>query len=172
MAVPIVSESGATWGKVGHHRRQDMFRGVSQLSLDAKSRIAVPARYRETLTECCQGRMVVTVDRDGCLLLYPAPEWERIEQSLMARPNMNPQVRRLQRLLIGHATECDLDGQGRLLLPPPLRAFAGLDKRVVLLGQGNKFEIWDEDTWSRSREQWMGEDAHDAVSDALESLAL
>ncbi len=149
-----------------------MFRGVSQLSLDAKSRIAVPARYREALAQHCQGQMVITVDRDGCLLLYPAPEWERIEQSLMARPNMNPQVRRLQRLLIGHATECELDGQGRLLLPPPLREFAGLAKRVVLVGQGNKFEIWDDDAWSRNREVWFGEDADGALSEALESIAL
>jgi len=149
-----------------------MFRGVSQLSLDAKGRIAVPARYRELLSANGEGRMVVTVDRDGCLLLYPAPEWERIEQALMSRPNMNPQVRKLQRLLVGHATECELDGQGRLLLPPPLREFAGLDKRVVLVGQGNKFEIWDEDAWSRNRELWFGEDADDALSEALESIAL
>jgi MraZ protein len=149
-----------------------MFRGVSQLSLDAKGRIAVPARYRELLSANGEGRMVVTVDRDGCLLLYPAPEWERIEQALMSRPNMNPQVRKLQRLLVGHATECELDGQGRLLLPPPLRDFAGLDKRVVLVGQGNKFEIWDEDAWSRNRELWFGEDADDALSEALESIAL
>jgi MraZ protein len=149
-----------------------MFRGVSQLSLDAKGRIAVPARYRELLSERCEGRMVVTVDRDGCLLLYPAPEWERIEQSLMSRPNMNPQVRKLQRLLVGHATECDLDGQGRLLLPPPLREFARLEKRVMLVGQGNKFEIWDEDAWSRNRELWFGEDADDVLSEALESISL
>jgi len=149
-----------------------MFRGVSQLSVDAKGRIAVPARYRDALNESCQGQLVVTVDRDGCLLLYPAPEWERIEQSLMSRPNMNPQVRKLQRLLVGHATECDLDGQGRLLLPPPLREFAGLSKRVALVGQGNKFEIWDDDTWSRNRELWFGEDADDALGDALESIAL
>ncbi|AGA34254.1 Cell division protein MraZ [Thioalkalivibrio nitratireducens DSM 14787] len=149
-----------------------MFRGLSQLSLDAKGRIAVPARYREALVERCQGRMVVTVDRDGCLLLYPAPDWERIEQTLMSRPNMNPQVRRLQRLLVGHATECELDGQGRLLVPPPLREFAGLEKRVMLVGQGSKFEIWDEDTWSRNRELWFGEDADGSLSDALESIAL
>ena len=149
-----------------------MFRGVSQLSVDAKGRIAVPARYRDALIEDCGGHMVITVDRDGCLLLYPAPEWERIEQALMSRPNINSHVRKLQRLLVGHATECDLDAQGRLLLPPPLRDFAGLAKKVVLVGQGNKFEIWDEDTWSRNRELWFGEDADDALSEALESIAL
>lgn len=149
-----------------------MFRGVSQISLDTKGRMAVPARYRDLLGESCGGHMVVTVDMDGCLLLYPAPEWERIEQALMSRPNINPQVRRLQRLLVGHATECELDGQGRMLLPPPLREFAGLDKRVVLVGQGNKFEIWDEDTWSRNRDLWLGDDPEGSLAEALESLAL
>ncbi len=146
-----------------------MFRGVSQINLDAKGRLAVPARYRDELATSCSGQMVVTVDRDGCLLLYPQPEWERIEQSLMARPNMTPGVRNLQRLLIGHATECDLDGSGRLLLPPPLRQYAGLDKRVVLLGQGNKFEIWDEATWEQRREVLFGDGVDE---EALESIAL
>lgn len=149
-----------------------MFRGVSQLSLDTKGRIAIPLRYRDVLSERCQGQVVVTVDRDGCLLLYPAPDWVRIEQALMSRPNINPQVRRLQRLLVGHATELELDTQGRLLLPTPLREFAGLDKRVLLVGQGNKFEIWDEVTWSRNRELWFGEEAENELSEALETLAL
>jgi MraZ protein len=149
-----------------------MFRGVSQLSLDTKGRIAIPLRYRDVLSERCQGQVVVTVDRDGCLLLYPAPDWVRIEQALMSRPNINPQVRRLQRLLVGHATELELDMQGRLLLPTPLREFAGLDKRVLLVGQGNKFEIWDEVTWSRNRELWFGEEAENELSEALETLAL
>ena len=98
-----------------------MFRGVNNLNLDAKGRMAVPAKYRDVLMASGDGRLVVTVDRDGCLLIYPLPEWERIEQALMARPNMDKQVRRLQRLLLGHATECDLDTQGRILLPTPLR---------------------------------------------------
>lgn len=150
-----------------------MFRGVTNLNLDAKGRVAMPARYRDRLMDSCEGRLVVTVDRDGCLLIYPLPEWERIEQALMARPNMDKQVRRLQRLLLGHATECDLDGQGRILLPPPLREFAGLDKRSVLVGQGNKFELWDEDRWSTQRSAWLQEEEEGAgLSDALESLSL
>lgn len=150
-----------------------MFRGVTNLSLDAKGRVAMPARYRDRLMESCGGRLVITIDRDGCLLIYPLPEWERIEQALMARPNMDKQVRRLQRLLLGHATECELDGQGRILVPPPLREFAGLDKRTVLVGQGNKFELWDEARWSAQCSAWLEEEEDEAgLSAALESLSL
>jgi MraZ protein len=150
-----------------------VFRGVTNLNLDAKGRMAMPSRYRDRLVETCEGRLVITVDRDGCLLVYPQPEWERIEQALMSRPNMDRQVRRLQRLLVGHATECELDGQGRILLPTPLREYASLDKRAVLVGQGNKFELWDEDTWTRRREDWFREeDEAGDLSAALESLSL
>ncbi|WP_018232395.1 division/cell wall cluster transcriptional repressor MraZ [Thioalkalivibrio thiocyanodenitrificans] len=150
-----------------------MFRGVTNLNLDAKGRMAMPSRYRDRLVDSCEGRLVLTVDRDGCLLVYPQPEWERIEQALMSRPNMDRQVRRLQRLLVGHATECELDGQGRILLPTPLREYAALDKRAVLVGQGNKFELWDEDTWVRRREDWFREeDEAGDLSAALESLSL
>jgi MraZ protein len=105
--------------------------------------------------------MVVTVDLDSCLLLYPLPEWEEIERKLVRLPSFNKQARRLQRLLIGHATECELDGNGRILLPQPLREFAAMEKSVVLIGQGNKFEIWAEERWNDSRSEWLegsGED--------------
>lgn len=149
-----------------------MFRGVSQLNLDAKGRIAIPSRYRAVLEDKAQGRVVVTVDRDGCLLLYPSPEWDQIEQMLMSRPNLHPQVRRLQRLLVGHATDCELDAQGRLLLPSPLREFAGLDKKVVLVGQGNKFEIWDEQNWSRNRDLWFEAETKQSDGEVLDMLTL
>ncbi len=121
----------------------------------------------------CAGEVVVTVDPDHCLLVYPLPEWEEIEQKLVRLPSLKPQTRRLQRLLIGHATEAQLDGSGRILLPPPLRSFAGLDKKVVLIGQGNKFELWDESTWSERCDQWLAEAAEDfELSEELESLSL
>ena len=86
---------------------------------------------------------------------------------------MNARARRLQRLLIGHATEVELDSAGRILLPPPLREFADLDKRVILLGQGNKFELWNEVLWQDRREQWLTEDEGDQpLSAELESLSL
>jgi MraZ protein len=118
--------------------------------------------------------MVLTVDRDHCLLLYPLPDWEEIERKLVRLPSFNKQARRLQRLLIGHATECELDGNGRILLPPPLREFAGLEKDVVLIGQGNKFEIWDAATWHTRRAEWLeeGAEAFGDLPDELQQLSL
>ncbi len=151
-----------------------MFRGVNPLTLDSKGRLAIPARYRELLAAHCEGKMVLTVDRDHCLLLYPLPDWEEIERKLVKLPSFNKQARRLQRLLIGHATECELDGNGRILLPPPLREFAGLEKDVVLIGQGNKFEIWDAATWNARRSEWLeeGAEAFGDLPDELQQLSL
>lgn len=150
-----------------------MFRGVNALVLDAKGRMAMPAKYRDRLRESCSGQLIITVDRDHCLLLYPLPEWEVIERKLVKLPSFNPQARRLQRLLIGHATEVEIDGAGRILLPPPLREFAEIDKRVVLIGQGNKFELWNETSWGERREQWLAKDEDEAPLPAeLESLSL
>lgn len=151
-----------------------MFRGVNALSLDSKGRLAIPTRYRETLARGCSNQMVLTVDRDHCLLLYPQPEWEEIERKLVKLPSFNKQARKLQRLLIGHATECELDGNGRILLAPPLRAFAGLNKEVVLIGQGNKFEIWDDGLWNVRRAEWLAEDGDDEgkLPPDMESLSL
>ena len=151
-----------------------VLRGVNHISLDAKGRMALPTRYRERLNERCDGQIVITVDRDHCLLLYPLPEWEEIERKLVRLPSLNKQARRLQRLLIGHATECQLDGNGRVLLPQPLRDFADLQRNVVLIGQGNKFELWNEKLWNERREQWLEEDDGDELelSSELESLSL
>ena len=132
-----------------------LFRGVNRLNLDAKGRLAVPTRFRERLRECCASELVITVDTDHCLLIYPLPEWQEIERKLMKLPSFNKAARRLQRLLVGHATEVEMDGQGRVLLPPPLRQFAGLEKHAVLIGQGNKFELWDEGRWNDQRDGWL-----------------
>ncbi|PCJ85337.1 MAG: cell division/cell wall cluster transcriptional repressor MraZ [Thiotrichaceae bacterium] len=150
------------------------FRGINNISVDAKGRMAMPARYRERLLEICGGRLVVTVDRDHCLLVYPLPEWEIIEAKLNALPSLNLQARLLQRLLIGHATELDMDAQGRVLLPAMLRDFAGLKKKAILIGQGKKFEIWDEETWNESQEEWLAAvQAGDGdLPAALEELSL
>lgn len=149
------------------------FRGINNLALDTKGRMAVPARYRDRLLEACGGRLVITVDRDHCLLVYPLPEWEVIESKLVALPSLNEQARLLQRLLIGYATECEMDGQGRILLPTMLREFASLDKKIVLIGQGKKFEIWDEATWNESQQQWIDRvQQADEMPTALEDLSL
>ena len=149
-----------------------MFRGVNSISLDSKGRIAIPTRYREDLLARCAGRLIMTVDRDHCLLLYPLPEWELIESKLVRLPSFNAQTRRLQRLLIGHATECDMDGAGRILLPAPLREFAALDKDIMLIGQGNKFELWNQDTWNERRTEWLAATDNDELPAELQSLSL
>lgn len=136
-----------------------MFRGVSAINVDAKGRMAMPAKYRDRLQECCNSRLVLTVDLDRCLLLFPETDWEQFERKLMSLPTLNPRTRRLQRLFLGHASECEIDNQGRILLPQLLREYAGLDKHVVLVGQGAKFELWDEKSWNENRETWLAEEA-------------
>lgn len=132
-----------------------MFRGATKVTIDDKGRVVVPAHYRSQLSAPADGRVVVTADRDECLLIYAAPEWERIEQQLNALPSLHPQARRLQRLMIGHAEEMVLDGHGRLALTPELREFAGLDRSAWIVGQGRRLEIWDESRWKAQREEWM-----------------
>jgi MraZ protein len=151
-----------------------VFRGVNNLTLDAKGRLAVPTRYRDRLREDCNGQLVVTVDRDRCLLLYPLHEWEEIERKLVRLPSLNPQARRLQRLLVGHATEMEMDGHGRVLLPGPLREYAGMERRIVMIGQGNKFELWDEGRWDERRQEWLAEESGEELDlpAELENLSL
>jgi transcriptional regulator MraZ len=150
-----------------------MFRGANKLTLDVKGRIVIPTRYRERLHEICGGRLVVTVDKDRCLLIYPLPDWETIERKLMQLPTLHPQARRLQRLMVGHATELELDGHGRLLLPPKLREFALLTREAMLIGQGSRFELWDEARWDARRDEWLaGDDQASDLPAELESLTL
>ena len=133
-----------------------MFQGATQLSLDGKSRLAIPARYRDMLQAHCAGQLVMTADADGCLLLYPQPEWQPIREKLMQLSAFNPRIRALQRFLVGHAEDVAMDATGRVLVSPTLRSFAALDKRVMLVGQGNKFEIWDEARWQAQHEKMTG----------------
>lgn len=150
-----------------------MFRGATKVTLDDKGRMVMPTRYRERLREQAQGRLVVTVDRDQCLLVYPLPEWEQIERKLMALPTLHAQSRRLQRLMVGHATDLELDGHGRLLLPPELREFAGLDRHAMLVGQGGRFELWDEARWTERRDFWLkSEESTTDLPAELDSLSL
>lgn len=128
--------------------------------MDAKGRMALPGRNRETLMVASEGRLVVTIDmREPCLLAYPSTEWETVQAKLESLSNINPQARLLQRLLIGHATDLELDSAGRLLLPAMLREFAGLEKKLVLIGQGNKIEIWAAERWQNRLDQWLEESA-------------
>lgn len=133
----------------------DVFRGASQVTIDGKGRMAIPARYRDPLMAACEGQMVVTVDRDQCLLVYPLPAWEAVETDLIRMANLDPRARQLQRFLMGYATEIVMDGQGRLQLTPPLRKFAHLESRAMLIGQGHKFELWAEERWEQSQTDWL-----------------
>ena len=133
----------------------------------------MPTRYREQINELAEGKLVVTVDKDQCLLIYPLPEWELIERKLMALPSLNATARRLQRLMVGHATDLPLDGHGRVLLPPELREFARLGRHGMLIGQGNRFELWDEVRWNERRDLWLkNEDASTDLPSELESLSI
>ena len=149
-----------------------MFRGATKVTLDAKGRLAIPTRYRDRIAARSDGQLVATVDRDHCLLIYPLPDWEDIERKLVRLPSLNKQARRLQRLMVGYATELELDGSGRVLLSRELREFAGLDRSAILIGQGNKFELWDEASWNEKRDAWLGEDDEGDLPAELESLSL
>lgn len=150
-----------------------MFRGVNNVSLDAKGRLAIPVRYRDFLAQHCNGELVITIDTDErALLIYPKPEWEDIQRKVQALPSFNAAARRVQRLLIGHATDLQLDANGRILVPPPLRQYAGLDKKTVMLGQGNKLELWSEDHWTERRDAWLGDESGLELPPELETLSL
>ena len=149
-----------------------MFRGATKVTLDAKGRLAIPTRYRERLASRCDGQLVATVDRDYCLLIYPQPDWEEIERKLVRLPSLNKQARRLQRLMVGYATEIEIDGHGRILLSRELRDFAHLERQAMLVGQGTKFELWDESSWKEKCDQWLGDDDDDVeLAAELESLS-
>ena len=130
-----------------------MFRGVTALTIDSKGRVPMPARYRDVLQLRAGGKLVITADSALCLLLYAAPDWEPIQDKLMSLSSFNPRVRDLQRLLVGNASDAEMDAAGRILIPGPLRKFAGLEKDVALVGQGARFELWDERKWEQKMEQ-------------------
>jgi MraZ protein len=171
------SYSGGEWekvGKDGRFRPTPMFRGAAKVTLDDKGRMVVPTRYRERLLERSAGQLVVTVDRDGeCLLIYPLGDWEQVERSSCS-------CRACTRSRDGCSGSWSvtrpiflLDGHGRMLLPPELREFAGLDRHAMLIGQGNRCELWDESRWMERRDFWLKSEASATDLPAeLDSLSL
>jgi MraZ protein len=147
---------------------------VQHINMDAKGRLAMPARQREPLLAECAGQIVLTIDtQTSCLVIYPLPEWERIEADIQKLPALNPAIKRFQRLMLGYATDLELDGNGRMLLPAPLREYARLEKKLVLVGQGNKLELWSETLWMAERDQALLESGPEAaLPDELLSLTL
>lgn len=136
-----------------------MFSGLTAVSIDPKGRITIPSQYRDRILEHEHGRLVVTIDtEDRCLLMYPQSQWLQILDKLEQLPTFHRASRRIKRLLIGHAVELELDRQGRVLLPQILRDYAGVDKTVMVVGQGKKFELWGENQWQLGRDSWLAED--------------
>lgn len=152
-----------------------MFRGITTVNLDVKGRLAVPVRFREVLAACDSRALVMTLNPwDRCLWLYPLDEWQLIETKLSGLSDFDKQARRTKQIMRGYATDLGCDAQGRILLPQELREIAALDREAVMLGQGNKIEIWDAVRWRAERDDWL-EDVNaggNAPSSALESLAL
>jgi MraZ protein len=130
-----------------------VFFGETAINLDAKGRLAVPIRYRDSIQEQCGGKLVLTYSAfdSGALYLYPDKEWERVRDDVMGLSTFNPGHRSLQRKLVGSASAVEPDGNGRIQLPQTLRQVAGLEKRVVLLGIGNRFEVWNETILNQKR---------------------
>ena len=152
-----------------------MFKGFSTISIDTKGRLAIPARHRDQLSVDDAGALILTLNPwDRCLWLYPASQWEIIETKLQGLSDFEHESRRTKQIIRGYATDCSLDGQGRVLLPTELRNFALLDKRIAFLGQGNKFEIWDEIIWNQQRDAWLEgvNDRDGSVSTVLNTLSL
>ncbi len=132
--------------------------------------MALPTKYREQLTEVCGGQIILTVDPDGCLALYPVAEWEKVELQIGKLPSMHPLSKKLKRTLVAHATDMEWDSQGRILIPPELREYAAIGKAAVMVGQMHKFEIWDEAHWNQQQEQWKKEELLLEGSEATEAM--
>ena len=135
--------------------------------------MSIPTRHRDGLKGESEGALVVTISpSDRCLLLYRLDDWEQVEKKLTALPTLNSQTRQLKRMLIGHADDCVMDGSGRILVPTQLREFAGIDRKAVLVGQGDKYEIWGEAQWVAQRDSMLSVELDEsALPSELESLS-
>ena len=152
-----------------------MFRGFNTVSLDSKGRLAIPSRFRERLAAMAGSSLVLTLNPlDHCLWMYPYSDWELIEKKLAELSDFDKQSRRTKQMMRGYANDCQLDSQGRILIPQELRDYAHLKKQAVILGQGNKFEIWNQKSWEEQRDLWLSQldDADGEPSEALKSLSL
>lgn len=144
-----------------------MFRGSFEHSVDAKGRVSVPAKFRDIIADRFDGRLVMALDFDHCLSVYPLEEWEKLEEKIRSLPMMQKEVKEFMRFFFSSATECELDNQGRILIPPALRERAGINKAVMVVGIINKIEVWDVKAW-QDRQAQNGE----KISEALAGLGL
>jgi len=141
-----------------------VFQGSSALTLDAKGRMTIPARHRDALADQVAGRLTLTRHPDGCLLVYPRTVWEQKREQIA---NFPMSARPLQRLLLGSAQDVDMDGAGRILIAPELRAAVGLTRDAMLLGMASHFELWDAAEWARRE----AEDLAKGMPAALEQFS-
>ncbi len=147
-----------------------MFRGRYENNIDPKGRINVPARFREILLQKYDDSRVFVTNFDHCLLLFPYTEWIRLEDKASKFSTFNKETRAFIRFFFSSAAECSLDNQGRILIPQPLRKYAGLEKEVVLLGALKKIEIWDKKRWDKEMEDLSNN--MDAISETISQLGL
>ncbi|HAD99847.1 MAG TPA: division/cell wall cluster transcriptional repressor MraZ, partial [Gammaproteobacteria bacterium] len=125
------------------------------------------------IDKACAGQMVLSIHPDdNCLLLYPLGDWQNLERKVSALPSLNIHTKRLKRKLIGHATDCELDKASRILIPATLREYAKLDKKLILSGQGNNFELWDEDAWHEQIENLDSLSRQEEVPPEITQLSL
>lgn len=134
-----------------------MFRGVFEHQVDGKGRTSLPARLREVLVGHYDERLILTTGLDGCLHAYPVREWEVLEQSLAKRSPMEPGVKTLMRLYVAPAQEVALDKLGRILIPPSLRAHAGLERECIWAGMVRVMELWSRAGWTKAQEEARAE---------------
>ena len=150
-----------------------MFKGIHNINLDAKGRLTMPTKYRNTISDQSNGNMVVTIDsEEKCLLLYQATIFSNIEKKINDLPSFTKNHRRIQRLIIGHAEDLELDSSGRILLPKPLRLVAEMSKKITLIGQGVKFEIWSDDIWSNRVNKWRSEETDESEESVLSDIRI
>lgn len=148
-----------------------MFQGAALLNLDAKGRMALPAKHRDALLAAGEGRLVLTAHPHRCLLLYPQPAWEPIRAQILAAPSLQIESAMVRRLLVGFAEELEPDSAGRLLISPSLRQYAGLEKEIWLVGQGSHFEVWSDTGW-RAQQEAIFALGDKLLPAGLENLAL
>ena len=152
-----------------------MFRGIANLSVDAKGRIAVPKIHRDRLEAENVTELMATIDPDRCLLIYAMEHWREFENTIMSLPNADPYNRVLQRYYVGHATELELDSNGRILIPAVLRDYAAIEKKAVMLGQGQKLELWSDEVWQEKSQAFpdvLANTALESLSDAVRNLSI
>ncbi len=150
-----------------------MFKGIHNINLDGKGRLTIPTKYRNTIADQSNGSMVVTMDtEEKCLLLYPSTVWSSIEKNINDLPSFSKNHRRIQRILIGHAEDLEIDTAGRILLSKPLRLSVEMTKKITLIGQGAKFEIWSEDNWNTKVNKWRAEETDESEQSVLSDLRI